>query len=116
MPKPPEPQAVPEPTFEDALDEIQSIVQELEGGALGLEDSLRRFEAGVRLIRRCHQTLELAEQRIKILTDVDPQGNPVLEDFDASATLEQKKPAAGRRKKSPPPEETPGDSEGFSLF
>ncbi len=116
MAKSSEPQAAPEPAFEDALDEIQSIVKELEGDALGLEASLRRFEAGVRLIRRCHQTLEQAEQRIKILTNVDPQGNPVFEDFDATATLEQKKPAAGRRKKTPPPDEPPGDSEGFSLF
>ena len=85
--------------IEDALEQIQAIGRELEEGTLGLEDSLIRLESGIRLIRQCHTTLENAEQRIKILTDVDADGNPKLEDFDSRSTLQQNKQTAGRRKK-----------------
>jgi exodeoxyribonuclease VII small subunit len=98
--------------FEAALEQIQQIGRELEEGALGLEESLERFEAGIRLIRQCHATLEKAEQRIKILTDVDAEGNPKLEDFDATSTLQQNKQSAGRRKKK---EEDKSDDQS-SLF
>jgi exodeoxyribonuclease VII small subunit len=101
--------------FEDALLRIQEIVQQLEQGSLGLEESLGQFEQGVKLIRTCHQTLERAEQRIQILTGVDADGQPVLADFDATATIDENKKTAGRRKKPSKPSE--GDeSEGFGLF
>lgn len=102
-------------SFEDALEQIQQIVHDLEDGSLGLEDSLKQFETGIRLIRQCHETLEQAEQKIRILTDVDAEGNPVLADFDATATLEQNKKSAGRRKKAAP-SESEEDSDDFSLF
>ena len=101
--------------FEDALEQIQQIAHDLEDGSLGLEDSLKQFETGVRLIRQCHETLEQAEQRIRILTDVDAEGNPVLADFDATATLDKNKKSAGRRKKAAP-ESNDEDSDEFSLF
>ena len=66
---------------------------------MGLEDSMRQFERGVSLLRRCYQVLEQAEQRIEILTKTDEQGNPVLSEFDASATIDQPKKSAGRRRK-----------------
>lgn len=99
-------------SFEAALEQIQQIGQELEAGALGLEESLEKFETGVRLIRQCHATLEQAEQRIKVLTDVDAEGNPKLEDFDATSTMQQNKQSAGRRKKKT---EEPTDDQS-SLF
>jgi exodeoxyribonuclease VII small subunit len=99
--------------FEEALEQIQQIGRELEDGSLGLEESLERFESGIRLIRQCHATLERAEQRIKILTDVDAEGNPKLEDFDATATLQQNKQSAGRRKKK---SEDTSDDDPSSLF
>ena len=88
----------PEPTFEDALGELQSIVQELEDGSIGLEDSMRRFERGTQLLRHCHQLLEQVEQRIEILTGVTEEGKPIVEPFDAA---ESRKSAdgPGRRKK-----------------
>ena len=111
--QPPEPDV----SFEDALDQIQQIVRDLEDGSLGLEDSLTRFESGIRLIRQCHQTLEQAEQRIRILTDVDAEGNPVLGDFDASATVDQNRKTAGRRKKKASDEGGSDDGgDGSSLF
>ncbi|QDT17698.1 exodeoxyribonuclease VII small subunit [Alienimonas californiensis] len=84
-----------EPPFEEALDDLRAVIADLEGGRLGLEESLARFEAGVGLLRRCRATLERAERRVELLTGVDADGEPVTEPFDASATAEQA--GAGRR-------------------
>ncbi len=62
-----------EPTFEQALSELEQIVQRLERGELPLEDSLRLYEEGIRLSRLCHAKLEEAEGRIEVLLK-DAQG------------------------------------------
>jgi exodeoxyribonuclease VII small subunit len=85
------------PPFEEALDELQQIVGQLEEGSLGLEDSLSRFETGVALLRTCYSVLEKAEQNIEILTGIDADGNPATEPFDATATIDQSSGSAGRR-------------------
>lgn len=100
------------PGFEESLAELQRIVSELESGALGLEESLGRFEQGVGLLRRCHQTLERAEQKIELLTGFDSEGRPTMAPFDATATAQNQGQTAGRRsrkkstKESPPAEES----------
>ncbi len=53
--------------FEQALARLQEIVEALESGDLSLEDSLRLFEEGVGLSRRCNQRLDAAERRLEIL-------------------------------------------------
>lgn len=94
--------------FEDALRELEVIARELDEGAVGLEESLRRFEQGVGLLRHCYSILDTAEKKIAVLTGFDSEGNPVLQPFDATATAEQG--AAGRRKtRSMPPAETDDD-------
>ncbi len=88
-------------SFEESLDELQQIVDELEEGNLGLEESMRRFETGIALLRGCYRVLEEAEQKIEILTGTDAEGNPLTEPFDATATIKQ--PAgtpAGRRSRT----------------
>ena len=103
--------------FEDAIGEIQDIVRQLEDGDLGLDESLEKFEVGVRLIRGCHTTLEEAEQKIKVLTDVDDDGNPVLSNFDASSTIDANKKSAGRRKKQSDDDDEKDSASGrSSLF
>ncbi len=67
-----------EPTFEQALAELEQIVQKLEKGELPLEDSLRLYEEGIRLSRLCHGKLEEAEGRIEVLMK-DARGEPVLD-------------------------------------
>lgn len=89
----------PPPNFEAALGELQQIVDELEDGTIGLEESMRRFETGISLLRTCYRILEQAEQKIEILTARDAEGNLVLEPFDASATADSGTTAAGRRKR-----------------
>jgi exodeoxyribonuclease VII small subunit len=51
--------------FEEALEGLEKLVGELEGGNLPLEDSLRTFEEGVRLVRVCSERLKAAELRIR---------------------------------------------------
>jgi exodeoxyribonuclease VII small subunit len=55
--------------FEASLERLEVIVQELEGGELTLEESLARYEEGVRLSQRLTQALDHAEQRIERLND-----------------------------------------------
>lgn len=67
--------------FEKALEELQSRVKKLETGELSLEDSLKAFEEGVHLIRKCQGHLSQAEQKIQILSKIQG-GEPQLEGFD----------------------------------
>ncbi|MGD8557185.1 MAG: exodeoxyribonuclease VII small subunit [Chromatiales bacterium] len=54
--------------FEDALSELESLVETMEKGELSLEESLASFERGVALTRLCQQALKAAEQKIEILS------------------------------------------------
>lgn len=54
-------------SFEAALKRLEELVAELEGGRLSLEDSLSRFEEGMRLSKLCQQKLKGVELRIEKL-------------------------------------------------
>ena len=60
------------PPFEGALEELESIVRQMEDGEPSLEESLRLFERGMDLTRRCQKALDDAEQRIRTLADSEP--------------------------------------------
>lgn len=62
--------------FEQSLEKLNRLATELEQGNLSLEDSLKQFEAGVKLIRSCQEALQQAEQKVQILT------NNQLKEFD----------------------------------
>jgi exodeoxyribonuclease VII small subunit len=98
-------------TFEQCLAELERIVRDLEGGELGLEDSLARYETGVRLLKQCYARLQQAEQRILLLTGIDSDGKPVTRPFDHNATTETSKqgPKDNKRKR-------PKDDEQEILF
>lgn len=55
--------------FEKALKELEQIVKELESGDVNLDESLKKFEQGIELYKKCRSTLETAEKKIKILSD-----------------------------------------------
>jgi exodeoxyribonuclease VII small subunit len=55
------------PSFEDALAELERVVEELEGGELSLDDSLARYETGVRRLAECRKLLDAAERKVEIL-------------------------------------------------
>jgi exodeoxyribonuclease VII small subunit len=70
-----------QPSFEEALERLETIVDELEGGALSLEESIARYEEGVKLSRRLTQTLDQAEKRIEKLVEAG-EGGPRSEPAD----------------------------------
>jgi len=62
----PEPQEKPE-SFENALQQLEGIVKELESGDLPLEKSLELFEKGMELSESCRKQLTAAETRVEML-------------------------------------------------
>lgn len=122
----PRPEAAPAnsarpPSFEEGLAQLAELVNRLEGGGLGLSESITAYERGVAILRGLHEELARAEERIRILTTVDDDGRPTLEAFagttadgpptDASAALSAadkvgrrpaSRAAAQRRTSSPP--------------
>ncbi|HEY0591917.1 MAG TPA: exodeoxyribonuclease VII small subunit [Thermoanaerobaculia bacterium] len=66
--------------FEKAFQQLEKIVQRLEGEELSLDESLRLFEEGIRLSRFCHQKLEQVEKKIETILS-DAQGEPVTQPF-----------------------------------
>lgn len=56
-----------EPTFEDALGKLESILETMESGDLPLEQLLTRYEEGTRLVKFCQDKLSAAEVRIRQL-------------------------------------------------
>lgn len=55
--------------FEKSLEKLETIVQHMESGDISLDDALKQFEQGIKLIRQCQTTLEQAEQKVSILLD-----------------------------------------------
>lgn len=53
--------------FEKNIEELEKIVNELENGNLNLEDSISKFEQGMKLSKECSKILEDAEKKITIL-------------------------------------------------
>lgn len=64
--------------FEDALEELEKVVEQIESGELSLEDSLAAFEQGVRLVKYCNQKLTEVERKIELLVK-DKEGKLQLE-------------------------------------
>ena len=56
------------PTFESAIERLESIVEQMESNKLPLEDLLVRYEEGIQLVKFCSEKLAAAEKRIEIIT------------------------------------------------
>ena len=54
-------------SFDDGLDRLEALVQQLEGGHLGLEEALQRFEEGVALSLELQKQLAEAQRRVEVL-------------------------------------------------
>lgn len=65
--------------FEQALGELERLVQRLEQADLPLETAIQEFERGAALARQCREALTQAEQRVQILTERN--GQPELQNF-----------------------------------
>lgn len=69
--------------FEQALARLETLVEEMEGGALSLEKMMAHFEEGTRLVKFCTQKLNEVEKKIEILVK---EGEDVTaRPFDADA-------------------------------
>ena len=108
------------PSFEQSLAELETIVAKLEGGQLGLAESLAEYEVGVKHLKSCYDQLSAAERRIELVTQVDAEGNPRIEAFDdeTSAALDEKGTTRNRRRSAPSAKRrTGGDvDDSSSLF
>ncbi len=108
------------PSFEESLAELETIVAKLEGGQLGLADTLGEYELGVKHLKSCYDQLSAAERRIELVTQVDADGKPRTEAFDdeASAALDEKGTSRNRRRSAPSSKRRPsGDvDDSSSLF
>ena len=56
-------------SFEEALEKLESLAEEIEEGKVGLEASITKYEEGMKLIQQCRQMLSQAEQRIQKLQE-----------------------------------------------
>ena len=67
-----------EPTFEENLEKLQTVMEKVEKGELGLEDTIKQFEEGMNLIKKCREILDNAELRINKLKENSTE----TEDFE----------------------------------
>ena len=63
--------------FETSMEQLEKIVQELEKGDLNLDDSIKKFEEGMKISRQCNKFLEDAEKKITVLIN---NGNEIVEE------------------------------------
>lgn len=78
--------------FEKDLQELESIVEQMENGDLPLEKSLQLFERGVVLGKQCRASLQQAEQRIRELSPDDGADDPAPPDDDPNDTPDEEFP------------------------
>jgi exodeoxyribonuclease VII small subunit len=69
--------------FEEALKNLETIVESMESGELPLETLLTRFEEGTRLIKVCQEKLEEAQLKIQRL-EKNAAGEPALKPFETN--------------------------------
>lgn len=83
MAKTPEP-AKEQPTFEGAIERLETIVEQMEADKMPLEELLVRYEEGLKLVKLCSEKLTDAERRIEIITR-GAGGKPVVTEFEPAA-------------------------------
>ena len=67
--------------FEESMKKLETLVSELENGNLNLDESVKKFEEGMKIAKQCNNILEDAEKKITILLEKD--GELKEENFDA---------------------------------
>ena len=58
-------------SFEKALEKLEKIVDDLEGGDLTLDDSIKKYEEGIKLAQSCQKKLDKAKEKIETLVKKD---------------------------------------------
>jgi exodeoxyribonuclease VII small subunit len=75
-------------TFEQAIQRLEKTVADMESAELPLEDVLKKYEEGTRLVRFCSQKLEEAEKKIELLARKS-DGTVDLQPFQAEETTSE---------------------------
>ena len=68
------------PTFEENIQRLEQIVRAMERGDVPLEESLKLFQEGTELVRKCGKILDEAQLQVKKIATAS-DGTPVEEDF-----------------------------------
>ena len=71
-----------ENNFEDSMKNLEQIATELENGNLSLDESVKKFEEGMKLAKQCNDILEQAEKKITIL--LEKNGELEVQNFEAN--------------------------------
>ncbi len=77
-------------TFENALNKLEQITQEMEDGDLSLEKSLKKFDEGIGLVEYCNKTLTEAKVKVELL--LEKQGGITATPFDELDNGDQELP------------------------
>lgn len=72
-------------SFEESMQELESLVKQMEAGDLPLEEALQSFERGIALARHSQQTLKKAEQKVQVL--MKQNGQQELVDLEEGIDL-----------------------------
>ena len=83
MPTPPKKSSA-ELSFENAMDRLEAIVEQMESDKMHLDELIQRYEEGMKLAKICQERLASAEQRIEIITR-NSAGKPVAQEFEPAA-------------------------------
>jgi len=87
-------------TFEAALAQLAELVARLESGSLGLSESIDAYERGVTVLKRLHEELASAEERVSVLVRIDDEGRPILAPAatggESAAPAESAQPSGSR--------------------
>lgn len=59
------------PTFEEAIAELETIVEAMESGKLSLNESVEKFQRGQKLAQICQEALKAAEEKLRIYAEKD---------------------------------------------
>ena len=76
--------AVKKETFESYLTQVEEAVRALEGGKLKLEDSIEKYETGIKALRQCYAILDQAEKKIQLLVK-EKDGTLSAKDFEPTS-------------------------------
>ena len=91
--------------FEDGLKRLEKIVEELENGSLSLDESLEKYEEGIKLSKACSKKLEVARKKVEILLKSE-DGSVELKEFDEKMAEGETKPDVAQKKKKSRGEES----------
>lgn len=69
-------------TFEKKIKRLEEIVNQLEDGDYGIEETLKLFQEGMKLSKECKKILDDVELKVNKVLGVDEEGNVITENFD----------------------------------